>query len=164
MGLPLTGREPLIPRVRRFARALIVGGGATAVDFSVLTSCIHLLGIDPAYARLPALVAGASVQFFGHRTFTFRAQSGVLARQAKLFVGIELVGLALNMLTYELLLHGIHALPPEILSFFGSFVVFVCFAYPMHRVVSFASSTPGPPSEARQPARSDATERGRSPV
>ena len=168
MGLALTaavtGREQLIARVRRFGRALIVGGGATVVDFTVLTSCIHLFGIHPAYARLPALVAGASVQFFGHRTFTFRAQAGILARQAKLFAGIELVGLLLNMSAYELLLPRTRVLPPEILSLLGSFLVFVCFAYPMHRVVTFALSPPPRPSEPRQPERSVATESDRSPV
>src|SRR5689334_6601124 len=70
MPMQTRPREPLVSAVLRFGRALIVGSGATALDFAVLTTCIRILGVAPAHARLPALIAGASVQFFGHRTFT----------------------------------------------------------------------------------------------
>src|SRR5262245_14424248 len=50
-------------RALRFARALIVGGGATLTDVSVFTLCVRALGISPSAARLPALLAGASLQF-----------------------------------------------------------------------------------------------------
>jgi putative flippase GtrA len=130
-------REPVLARALRFGRALIVGSGATVVDFSVLTTCIRVLDVAPSFARLPALLAGASVQFFGNRTFTFRAQRGSISRQAKLFVGVELVALAMNWSLYQLLLPRIHTLPPEIVSFMGTFLVFVCFAYPMRKLVIF---------------------------
>jgi putative flippase GtrA len=115
----------------------VVGSGATLVDFSIFTTCIRWIGVAPTVARLPALVAGASVQFFGNRTFTFRAQSGNLTRQAKLFLGAETVTLALNWTTFRLLVPRIPMLPPEIVGFVGSFIVFVAFAYPMRRLVIF---------------------------
>ena len=68
--VPSNRRESLGERALRFARALVVGSGATLVDFSVLTACIRLAQIAPTSARLPALVAGASVQFFGNRTYS----------------------------------------------------------------------------------------------
>lgn len=77
------------------------------------------------------------MQFLGSRTFTFRAQNGVLSRQAVVFAGVELVALSLNLGLYELLVSRVHVLPPEILSFLGTFVVFICFAYPMHKVMTF---------------------------
>ena len=79
-------REPLAQRALRFGRALIVGSGATILDVSVLTTSIHLVGLAPTAARVPALLAGASFQFFGNRTFTFRAQRGKITRQARLFI------------------------------------------------------------------------------
>lgn len=130
-------RESLSDRALRFARALIVGGGATIVDFSLLVACIRLLGMTPTLARLPALCAGASVQFFGNRNFTFRAQAGNLSRQARYFVAAELLPLALNFWLFSWLATKVHAVPPELLSFVGTFVVFVTFTYPMRRLVIF---------------------------
>lgn len=130
-------REPLLHRALRFARACVVGSGASLVDFSVLTACIRVLEIAPTAARLPALVAGASVQFFGNRTFTFRAQRGSLSRQARLFVVFELATLALNFTIYRALQPRLTLLPPEIVSLLGTFAVFVLFAYPMRKLVIF---------------------------
>jgi len=129
--------KPFVQGILRFVRALIVGAGATLVDISVLTTCIRLAGLAPTAARLPALICGASVQFFGNRTYTFRAQRGSLTRQGRLFVLAELVALALNWSLYRLLVPRVHSIPPEIVSFFGTFVVFVSFAYPLRRWVIF---------------------------
>jgi putative flippase GtrA len=133
---PLEGR---VARALQFGRALIVCSGATLLDFALLTACIRILDFAPVVARVPALVAGASLQFVGHRQFTFRASRGALSRQAKLFIAVELVGLGANLGIYAVLLSRIHVLPPEALGFLGSFLVFVGWAYPMHRLVSFAS-------------------------
>ena len=129
--------ERLLDRALRFARACIVGSGATLVDFSILTTCIRVFDVAPTSARLPALLAGASVQFFGNRTFTFRAQRGSLSRQARIFVVAEAVTLALNWTTFRVLAPRLTAVPPELVSFLGTFLVFVCFAYPMRKLVIF---------------------------
>jgi putative flippase GtrA len=134
--------EPFRERAYRFARALVVGSGATLVDFSIFTTCMRVAKIAPTSARLPALVAGASVQFLGNRTFTFRAQAGSLTRQAKLFLAAELFTLGLNWSTFRLLAPRIRALPPEIVGFIGSFIVFVTFAYPMRKLVIFRLPQP----------------------
>jgi putative flippase GtrA len=132
-----TPPEPLTERALRFVRALIVGGGATIVDFSVLTACIRVASVAPTSARLPALMAGASVQFFGNRTYTFRAQRGSISRQAKLFFVAEVLALAMNWSLYQLLIKRLPAVPPELVSFMGTFAVFVAFAYPLRRLVIF---------------------------
>jgi putative flippase GtrA len=124
-------------RLLRFARALVVGSGATIVDFSVLSMCIRLGGLVPTTARLPALMAGATVQFFGNRTYTFRAQRGSLPKQAKLFLVAELAALAMNWSLFRLLVGRLTFLPPELVSFVGTFLVFIGFAYPMRKLVIF---------------------------
>ena len=133
----MTEVERLSQRAWRFARALVVGSGATLVDFSLFTTCIRVVGMTPTAARLPALCAGASVQFFGNRTFTFRAQSGSLHRQARIFVVVELGTLLMNYVLFSWLVPKVHGVAPELVSFLGTFIVFVTFAYPMRRLVIF---------------------------
>jgi putative flippase GtrA len=129
--------EKLLTRVFRFGRALIVGSGATLVDFSIFTTCVRAIDIAPTHARLPALVAGACLQFVGNRGFTFRAQRGNLPRQLKLFLAAELITLALNWSIFQLLIRRSHGVPPELVSFLGTGLVFVTFAYPVRRLVIF---------------------------
>lgn len=129
--------ESLPTRALRFGRALVVGSGATLTDFSVFTTCVRAIDIAPTTARLPALIAGACVQFVGNRSYTFRAQAGSLPRQVKLFFVAEAVTLGLNWGVFRLLMTRLAFLPPEIVSFMGTGLVFVLFAYPMRRLVIF---------------------------
>ena len=129
--------EPILQRLLRFGRAIIVGSGATVADFSVFEACVRGIGMAPSAARLPALLTGACLQFFGNRTYTFRAQAGNLSRQAWSFVIAEAITLALNFGTFHLLVTSIPEVPPELLGFLGTFLVFVAFAYPVRRWVIF---------------------------
>jgi putative flippase GtrA len=129
--------ESLFDRAYRFGRAAIVGSAATAIDFVVLTSCIRVAGLAPTVARVPALIAGATFQFFGNRTFAFRAQAGNISRQAKIFIVAELVTLLINFSLFRWLTPRVHFLPPELVSLLGTFIVFITFAYPMRRLVIF---------------------------
>jgi len=129
--------ETLLTRAWRFGRALVVGSGATLVDFSIFTTCVRAIDVAPAHARLPALVAGACVQFVGNRGFTFRAQAGQLSRQLKLFLIAEALTLGLNWSVFQLLLRRVHGAPPELISFLGTGLVFLAFAYPVRRLVIF---------------------------
>jgi putative flippase GtrA len=124
-------------RAWRFVRALVVGSGATLVDFSIFTTCVRAIDIAPIHARLPALVAGACVQFVGNRGFTFRARAGLLSRQLGLFVIAEAVTLALNWSIFQLLIRRLHGVAPELVSFLGTGLVFLAFAYPVRRLVIF---------------------------
>jgi putative flippase GtrA len=134
--------ETLLTRAYRFGRALIVGSGATLVDFSIFTTCVRAIEIAPTHARLPALLAGACVQFVGSRGFTFRARAGRLSRQLKLFFVAEAITLGLNWSIFQLLLRRIHGVPPELVSFLGTGLVFVAFAYPVRRLVIFRLPRP----------------------
>lgn len=129
--------EELLTRAYRFGRALIVGSGATLVDFSIFTTCVRAIDVAPAHARLPALVAGACVQFVGNRGFTFRAQAGRLSRQLQLFLAAEAVTLGLNWSVFQLLLAHNPGVAPELVSFLGTGLVFLAFAYPVRKLVIF---------------------------
>lgn len=129
--------ETLRTRALRFGRALIVGGGATLTDFSVFSACVRAIDIAPSSARLPALVAGACVQFVGNRGFTFRARSGDLTRQLRWFILAEAITLGLNWGVFQLLIARLSWLAPELVSFLGTGLVFVTFAYPVRRLVIF---------------------------
>jgi putative flippase GtrA len=124
-------------RAWRFVRALVVGSGATLIDFSIFTTCVRAIDIAPTQARLPALIAGACVQFVGNRGYTFRAQAGRLSRQLTLFVVAEAVTLALNWSIFQVLIRRLHGVPPELVSFLGTGLVFLAFAYPVRRFVIF---------------------------
>jgi putative flippase GtrA len=136
-------REPLAERFFRFVRTLVVGTWATVADFAVLMLCVRALEIDPALARAPALLVGALVQFFGSRSYAFRAQAGSLPRQAKLFVLHEVVGLPLNLLMFRLLLPFVTFVPAEITSLLANFVVFLLYSYPVRRFIVFSLPVPG---------------------
>lgn len=100
-------------------------------------TCVRAAGIAPSSARLPALITGACCQFFGNRSYTFRASAGKLSRQAKLFLAAEAITLGLNWSIFQLLIRHVEGIPPELLGFLGTFVVFVSFAYPVRRWVVF---------------------------
>lgn len=141
--------ERLLTRALRFGRALVVGSGATLTDFSVFTTCVRAMGVAPTTARLPALLAGACIQFLGSRGYTFRAQAGSLSRQVKLFLVAEGITLALNWSVFRLLAARLSHVPPELVSFIGTGLVFVLFAYPVRRVIIFkvpAALGAAPPS------------------
>ena len=135
--------ELLARRLWRFTRAAIVGSGATLADFTVFETGTRLLGVAPSRARLPALVTGACFQFFGNRSFTFRAQTGSLTRQAWLFSIAETITLALNWSLFHLLVTRVQGAPPELLGIVGTSLTFVGFAYPVRRLVVFRLP-PGP--------------------
>lgn len=134
--VPLT-RDPLRVRSLRLLRALMVGAVATLADFTVLTVCIRLVHLEPSIARAPALFTGALVQFLGNRWFTFRAQSGAISRHARLFLAFESLAYLGNLLVYRYLVRAITVLPPELVSFVGTFVIFVGYSYPIRRLVVF---------------------------
>jgi putative flippase GtrA len=96
-------RPHLFTRFATLARSLIAGGAATLADLAVIAFAVGVLSASPKAANLPALFAGAAVQFFGNRHFAFRAASGQLKRQAMLFIATEAIAMALNATLY----HGV---------------------------------------------------------
>jgi putative flippase GtrA len=89
-------------------RSAIAGGAATLSDLGVLFFCITALGLSARVASIPALVAGGIVNFYGNRSFAFRAQSGSLRRQATLYAITEVIALAFNGFLYDAAVRWLH--------------------------------------------------------
>jgi putative flippase GtrA len=128
------------PRLWRFVRSLVVGGGGAVADFASLTFCLRVLELSANTSRLVGLVLGAFVLFFGSRSFVFRAESGNAKRQALLFVIFELLGLPINLAAFAATVELITFVPPEIVSLLANFIVFVTYHYPVRAGVVFRVS------------------------
>lgn len=102
---------------------------------AVLAFAIGVLGVSARWANLPALVAGAAVQFLGNRHYAFDAARGPLGRQAGLFVLSELVTIALNGVGYDWLARTISLDTTGALVARAaiSFSVFALWSYPIWR-------------------------------
>ncbi|MFT3768969.1 MAG: GtrA family protein [Minicystis sp.] len=91
-----------LARFATFARSALTGGAATLVDLGVIAFAVGILHAPAAAANVPALLAGAGVQFVGNRHFAFRAGAGDVRRQAILFALTEAVTMLLNGALYHL--------------------------------------------------------------
>jgi putative flippase GtrA len=114
----------------RFARSAGIGALATAIDLVTLALLVEVGGLPPTAASVPALSAGALVQFAGCRHVVFdSAKRSPIRRQAVGFVLVELVALVLNGLTF----HGLVALtglPYGAARVACTLAVFVGFSFP----------------------------------
>ena len=128
----------MIPTLARWASKLLgsvgIGALATVVDFVVLTGLVELARLSPAIANVPALLAGAAVQFAGCRYLVFRAREGSLGKQLAGFCATELGALLLNGLAFHLLV-TFTPLAYPIARIAGTFLVFVCFSFPLWTLV-----------------------------
>src|SRR5262245_20497151 len=89
-------------RLWAFSRSALTGAAATLIDVVVLATAVGLLGVSARAANVPALLAGAVVQFVGNRNWAFEARAGSLRRQLLLFTVVEALALALNAIGYDL--------------------------------------------------------------
>lgn len=122
-------------RDNTMVRSGIAGAAATGVDLGLIAILVGVVGVSARVANVPALLAGAVVQFFGNRNFAFRAQDGALARQVPLFVLSEIVTLLLNGLLFDLVARAVvlntwTALAVRLVI---GFVVFVGWSHPVWR-------------------------------
>lgn len=123
----------LARRLATFARSALTGGAASLVDLAVIAFAVGVLHASAAAANVPALLAGAVVQFFGNRHFAFRAGGGDLRRQVALFVIAEAVTMLLNGLLYHLVATRLSLGPmgAVIARAITTNIVFVGFSYPV---------------------------------
>jgi putative flippase GtrA len=128
-------------------RSALAGGTATLVDLASLATAVGVLGVAPRVASVPALLAGALVQFLGNRYFAFRAASrGTLPRQAALFAATEATALLLNAALFDLVARRValdagSALVARALT---TNLVYLAFSYPMfRRIFAARPASPG---------------------
>jgi putative flippase GtrA len=117
---------------------------ATLADLGTLAMLVSILHVDPRAANVPALLAGAAVQFFANRHFVFDAREGSLAKQATLFVLVESMALVLNGLLFH---HAMRIAPPALYAvarLVTSNLVYLGFSYPLWRFVFRTNRTTAP--------------------
>jgi putative flippase GtrA len=107
----------------------------------VLASLVEVVGLPPATANAPSLLAGAAVQFFGCRHLVFSASSGAVGRQLVGFASTEIATLALNGLLFHILL-TFTPIPYGLARLVGTFLVFIVFSYPVWHLVFRTRETP----------------------
>lgn len=128
----------------RLLRSLLAGGMATVADLATLGLLVSVLHFEPRAANVPALLAGAAVQFFANRHFVFRAGEGSLAKQAMLFVLVEAIALLLNGVLFD---HAMRIAPSSlyaIVRLVTSNLVFLGFSFPLWRFVFRTNRRAGP--------------------
>lgn len=129
-----TSRPFTLTAAPPFLRAIAVGVVATAVDLLVLFALVEGLGLSPAAANVPALIAGLVVQFLGCRAVVFASSDRPVVRQVFGFLVAEAGTLALNAITFHLLV-TLTRVPYAAARPLGQLVVFVAFSYPAWRRV-----------------------------
>jgi putative flippase GtrA len=132
----------------RFARSAGAGALASVVDLVTLTALVSWAGLSPRAASVPALVVGAIVMFFGQKHWAFRSQPGRTGREAALFALVQIGGLALTAILYELVMRTV----PGVTRYYVAArlvttnVVWVGYSFPLWHLVFKPSSEPRRPS------------------
>ena len=126
---PRMGKD-LVPGTWRFVKSVLAGGVATLLDLSVLTLLVEGFGLTPSRANVPALLAGALVQFVGSRRFVFRATEGAVSRQLAGFAAVEAGTFALNAALFHLAVTRT-PLPYPVARLACQFLVYAGFSYPL---------------------------------
>jgi putative flippase GtrA len=94
-----------VPRLKRLfivLRSAAVGLLATVADLVALAVLVDAVGLSPRHASLPALALGIGVQFVGNKCFAFADRSPRWAEQGLLFLGVEALGMAANLVLFDL--------------------------------------------------------------
>lgn len=86
-----------------------VGAVATATDLSTLALLTSGLGLSPRVASIPALTLGIAIQFFGNKLFAFEDRSKRWGEQAALFLLVEILGFASNLVLFDFAVTHVHA-------------------------------------------------------
>lgn len=122
-------------------RSVLVGSLATAVDLALLGVLVEVFQLTSAAANLPALLAGALVQFLGTKFFAFEDRSPALLRQGTLFGVVEVAALALNALGFYVATRA-DWLPYGVARVMVQAVVYFGFSLPLWRRIFAAPAMP----------------------
>ena len=121
--------RPFRERIGVLLRSAVVGLLATASDLGTLMLLIHGAGLSKRAANTPSLLPGLLVQFIGNKYFAFEDRSKAIVKQGSLFVLIEIVAFALNVLLFDLLVTftPVHEILARLL---GTNIVYLGFSFP----------------------------------
>jgi putative flippase GtrA len=126
-----------------FWRFCVVGGIGFLTDAMMLELGVSA-GLEPHIARVFSVVVALQVTYVLHRSFTFRGRNGKGFNRWLLFLGVNLVGCAVNYTVFVLVLayvlHGEGRLE-RMIALCMSTGVSLLVNYTMNRLFVFKDST-----------------------
>jgi putative flippase GtrA len=128
----------------RLVRSAGAGAVATLADLGSLGALVGLAGMSPRVASVPALVLGAIVMFFSQKYIAFRARRGDARREAVLFALVQIGGLVVNAILYELVLRTFPAVARHYVAvrLVTTNVVWLAYSFPLWHLVFKPSAEP----------------------
>jgi putative flippase GtrA len=134
--------------IARLVRSGAAGAIAAGADLLSLAGLVQLAGVEPRVASVPALIVGAVVMFFGQKYFAFAARGGSIGRELILFALVQLGGLALTALLFDVTLRIGPSLSPHYLAvrLVTTNLVWLLYSFPLWHFVF--RSKPGETSDA----------------
>jgi putative flippase GtrA len=131
----------------RFIRSAGAGAVASVVDLVTLTALVSLAGLSPRAASVPALVLGGVVMFFGQKHWAFRSHAGRTGREAVLFALVQIGGLVLTAILYELVMRTVPGATRYYIAvrLVTTNVVWVGYSFPLWHLVFKPSDEPQRP-------------------
>jgi len=124
-------------RLATLARSAAAGAAASLTDLAVLAALVQLAHVSPRTASVPALLVGAVVMFFGQKRIAFHSRSKVTLSEAFLFAVVQIGGLALTALLFEVALR----IGPDLADHYvivrlvASNVVWLFYSFPLWSLV-----------------------------
>ena len=98
----------MLERAKTLARSMVATSAATVTDLATLTLLVSLAHVSPRVASVPALLCAAVVSFVANRRFAFRVRGPEnVQRQALVFAGVQTMTIALNALTFDLVMRAL---------------------------------------------------------
>lgn len=80
----------------QFLKFCVVGGSGMVIDFSITYLLKEILRLNKYIANSTGFICAATSNYLLNRLWTFQSHDPEVTRQYALFLGISLVGLAIN--------------------------------------------------------------------
>ena len=132
------------PFLVRLFRSGAAGAGASVVDLALLTGLVQIGGLSPRAASVPALITGGVVMFFGQKYLAFRTRGRSVVREMLLFTAVQIGGLVLTGLLFDLVLRLVPSLAHYyiVVRLVTTNVVWLSYSFPLwHWVFRAPKST-----------------------
>ncbi len=89
---------------RQLIRFVIIGAAASLVHLAVVWYLVDQWAIKELVANVIAYIIAVQVSFWGHHSWSFSGHGGGKRKSMAKFISVSLSGLALNQLSFYLLL------------------------------------------------------------
>ncbi|HEY7885460.1 MAG TPA: GtrA family protein [Cellvibrionaceae bacterium] len=119
--------------LRQFSSFLLIGGGATAVQYLVLVILVELTRLPPVASSALAYGAGAIANYMGNYYLTFKSTASHVGSIAR-FTLVVFIGLGVNTLVFWA---GLKLLPHYLLAQLLATGVTLLVNFVLHRSFTF---------------------------